>query len=54
MVYLGSKARILKDILPYIQECIDDNGIHSYCEPFVGGANVIVSVKAEHRYGWDM
>ena len=53
MVYQGSKARLLKDILPFIQNCIDGNNIKTYCEPFVGGANVIASVKAENRQGCD-
>lgn len=25
MIYQGSKARLIKDILPYIQNCIDSN-----------------------------
>jgi len=37
MKYVGSKARIAKDIVPIIQKCIDDNGIELYVEPFVGG-----------------
>lgn len=44
----------MKDILPYIQECIDDNGVRLYVEPFVGGANVIDSVDAESRLGSDV
>lgn len=54
MVYMGSKARIKKHILPYIQECIDANGIRLYVEPFVGGANVICDVKCKMRYGCDV
>lgn len=53
MVYQGSKERLKGDILPYIQECIDDNGIELYVEPFVGGANVIDSVRCAVRYGCD-
>lgn len=41
MIYQGSKARLIKDILPYIQNCIDSNKVNLYIEPFVGGANVI-------------
>ena len=27
MIYQGSKARLIKDILPYIQNCIDSNKV---------------------------
>lgn len=37
MKYMGSKARFAKDIVPIIQYYIDDNDIHNYLEPFVGG-----------------
>lgn len=53
MVYQGSKARLVKDILPYIQNCIDDNRIKLYVEPFVGGANVIQHVNCFSRAGCD-
>lgn len=53
MIYMGSKARLKKHILPYIQECIDGNGISLYVEPFVGGANVIDSVRCARRFGCD-
>ena len=35
--YVGSKARIAKDIVPIIQKCIDENAVNRYIEPFVGG-----------------
>ena len=54
MVYQGSKARLIKDILPYIQNCIDDNKIKCYVESFVGGANVIQHVSCYHRIGYDI
>lgn len=54
MVYQGSKAKLIKDILPYIQNCIDDNKIKSYTEPFVGGANVIQHVDCYSRVGYDI
>lgn len=38
MVYMGSKSRIAKEIVPIIQSYIDNNNIHNYLEPFVGGA----------------
>lgn len=54
MVYQGSKARLIKDILPYIQNCIDNNKIKAYIEPFVGGANVIQYVNCQARAGFDV
>ena len=37
MKYMGSKYRISKYIVPIIQKYIDENGIKTYIEPFVGG-----------------
>lgn len=37
MKYMGSKSRISKYIVPIIQKYIDENGIKTYIEPFVGG-----------------
>lgn len=54
MIYQGNKRNLLKNILPYIQRCIDENGITEYFEPFVGGANVIDSVRCANRYGSDL
>lgn len=53
MRYLGSKKRHLGKILPIIQGAIDDNDIHAYLEPFVGGANVLSHVKCDRRFGYD-
>lgn len=53
MKYVGSKARLAKDIVPIIQKYIDDNGITKYLEPFVGGANVIDKIRCEQRVGCD-
>ncbi|MBR4313427.1 MAG: DNA adenine methylase [Lachnospiraceae bacterium] len=53
MKYLGSKSRIVKDILPYIQSTIDKEGIDIYIEPFCGGANVIDKVYCKQRIGAD-
>lgn len=54
MVYMGSKSRIAKEIVPIIQSYIDDNNIHNYLEPFCGGCNVIDKVKCEHKYASDI
>ena len=51
MVYLGSKARLVKYIAPILQKCIDDNHIDTYIEPFVGGANMIENIKCKNRIG---
>lgn len=53
MIYQGSKARLIKDILPYIQNCIDSNKVNLYIKPFVGGANVIQHIKRATRIGLD-
>ena len=37
MIYIGSKKRYAKHIVPILQKCINDNGIDTYIEPFVGG-----------------
>ena len=41
MKYMGSKRRIAKEITTIMNKIILDNKIHTYIEPFVGGANVI-------------
>ena len=53
MRYMGSKLRIKKEIVPILQEMIDNNEIKTYVEPFVGGANVIDAIKCERRIGGD-
>lgn len=54
MVYQGSKAKLRKHILPIIQKCIDSNGIGTYIEPFVGGANMIDHIACKNRIGSDL
>lgn len=53
MVYMGSKSRLAKYILPYIEKGLKyfDNGV--YIEPFVGGANLICKVNAAYKFGLD-
>ena len=53
MKYMGSKSRIASSILPIIQQRMEDYNLHTYVEPFVGGANVIDKVKCEKRIGCD-
>lgn len=52
MVYVGSKNRISKDLVPVIQKYINESG-YNYFEPFVGGANVIDKIKANKKIGSD-
>lgn len=51
---MGSKSRIAKYICPIIQDYIDRYNIKTYCEPFVGGANVIDKIKCETKIGSDL
>lgn len=53
MKYMGSKARIAKDLVPIIQQQIDSSGCQYYIEPFVGGANIIDKVRCPHKVGMD-
>lgn len=53
MVYMGSKAKYAKYIVPILQKCIDDNQVDTYIECFVGGANIIDKIKCKNRYGFD-
>ena len=55
MKYVGSKARLSKQLAPIIQSCIDGMGdkCNGYWEPFVGGANMIDKIKCEYKYGTD-
>lgn len=54
MKYMGSKSRIKKWVVPFLQELIDKNNIDTYVEPFVGGANVIDDIQCENRIGGDL
>ena len=39
MVYMGSKRRLAKELIPILTKDLDENTY--YVEPFVGGANMI-------------
>jgi len=41
MVYMGSKAKYAKYIVPILQKTINKNDVDTYIECFVGGANII-------------
>lgn len=53
MIYMGSKNRISKHIIPIIQSYITED-TKGYLEPFVGGANVIDKIKHPNRMGYDI
>ena len=54
MNFQGSKLRVKKYIVPIIQNEIDKNDIHYYLEPFLGGANVIDSIRCDRKFGYDI
>lgn len=41
MKFMGSKARLAKDLSPIMNDIIEKENIQTYIEPFVGGANMI-------------
>ena len=45
MVYMGSKAKYAKYIVPILQKTIDENNVDTYIECFVGGANIIDKIN---------
>ena len=53
MVYMGSKSKFAKDIIPILQKTIDDNEVDTYIECFVGGANIIDKIKCKNKFGYD-
>lgn len=54
MKYVGSKARLSKQIAPIIQSYIDNMpDCKGYVEPFVGGANMIDKIKYYRKCGSD-
>lgn len=50
---MGSKSRISKNIIPIIQEYIDQNNIKTYIEPFCGGCNIIDKIKCDTKIASD-
>lgn len=53
MKYMGSKARIAKDLAPIINQLIEQHEITTYIEPFVGGSNMIEHIQCDTKYGYD-
>jgi DNA adenine methylase len=55
MKYMGSKNRIAKFILPIMVAEAEKQGIDTWVEPFVGGANIIDKVpNSFKRIGYDL
>lgn len=52
--YIGSKNKISNELAPIIQQCIKENEITAYFEPFVGGANMMDKILCERRIGCDI
>lgn len=53
MKYMGSKQRLSKELVPILQNIINENRVDMYIEPFVGGANVIDKIKCSNKVGSD-
>lgn len=51
MVYMGSKNRIAKELIPIITKDLKPN--QWYVEPFVGGANMIDKIEHSYKLGAD-
>ena len=51
MVYMGSKNRIAKELLPFIIKDLKED--IWYVEPFVGGANMIDKIEHPYKLGAD-
>ena len=54
MKYVGSKARISKQIAPILQSLIDNNKVNIYYEPFCGGLNMMDKIRCKNRVGNDI
>jgi DNA adenine methylase len=55
MIYMGSKRRLAKHLLPIMLSEADKKGITTWIEPFVGGGNMIDKVPARFlRIGLDI
>lgn len=50
---MGSKSRIVDNILLIIQERLRDYNIKRYIEPFCGGCNVIDKIQCDTKIASD-
>lgn len=53
MVYLGSKTKYAKHIVPILQQVIDNNNITTFIDGCCGGCNIIDKIKCENRIAID-
>ena len=53
MRYVGTKRKLAKGILPFIEKALETLPNAKYIEPFVGGCNMIDQVKHHTRIGCD-
>lgn len=55
MIYMGSKRRIARHIIPIMVDAADRAGITQWVEPFVGGAILIDKASPRFkRHGYDL
>lgn len=54
MVYMGSKRKYTKYIIPIIQDYIEKNNISTFIDCFVGGANIIDKIDCNVKIGNDL
>lgn len=54
MWYVGGKIRLSKDIVPILQNIIDENNITTFIDICCGGCNIIDKVKCENRIANDV
>ena len=54
MVYMGSKRKYCKDIVPIIQKYIDEHNITTFVDAFCGGANLADKIKCENVIANDL
>jgi len=54
MKYVGSKAKLSKDIAPIINKIIKENDIKIFEDWFVGGANLIDKINCDVKIGYDI
>lgn len=53
MVYQGSKNKLAKNLVPIIQNYINQTKTDTYIELFVGGANIIDKIECINKLGFD-
>lgn len=54
MIYQGSKRRLAKHIIPFLEKALKHINAEAYVEPFCGGANLITKVNWKKRVAFDI